>query len=170
MTQYLECGKIVGTHGIRGAVLIDPWCDSPEVLTRIKTLYLKSAGGMTPLRVERAGVYKRMVRIFFEGVTNPDLALPLKGRVLYAGRADIPIAEGAHFIADLVGLSVLDIDTGQVYGTLADVITPGTGADLYVVKTPDGREVLMPAVDEFVRRIDMSTGIYIKPIEGMFDA
>ena len=168
MVQYLECGKVANTHGIRGALLVNSWCDSPDILTRIKALYLKKNGDFSPLKVESAVIYKRMLLIFFEGITSLDLALPLKGQVLYAKREDIPLSEGDHFIADLIGLSVIDIDTKRVYGTLKDVLYGGA-SDLYVVRMPDKREVLIPAVDEFVIKIDLLSGIYIKPIEGMFD-
>lgn len=168
MKKYLECGKIANTHGVRGAVLINSWCDSPEALTKIKTLYLEKYGAYTPIHVESSVVYKRMVLAFFSGVKSIDDAIPLKGTVLFADRNDIPISEGDHFIADLIGLNVIDSDSDEIYGTLTDVICAGA-SDIYNVHTPDNRDVLIPAVGEFILKIDLESGIYIKPIEGMFD-
>ena len=168
MNKYLECGEIANTHGIRGAVLINSWCDSPETLSKIKTLYLKKNGDFSPIKVESSSVYKHMVLAYLSGIKNINDAIPLKGTILYADRKDIPISEGDHFIADLIGLKIIDIDTGKIYGTLSDVFCAGA-SDIYTVRTPDSKDVLIPAVKEFVRKIDLENGIFIKPIEGMFD-
>ena len=71
------------------------------------------------------------------------------------------------FIADLLGLPVIDAETGKEYGRLQDVMNRGA-SDIYVVDTPAG-ERMMPAVKEFVKSIDIEKGIFVVPIEGMFD-
>ena len=58
MKEYLECGKIANTHGVRGDVLIESWCDSPEVLAALKTVYTEKNGTYTPIKVQKASVYK----------------------------------------------------------------------------------------------------------------
>ena len=90
--QYLECGKIVATHGLRGEVKVMPWCDGPETLCGLSTLYLD--GGKTPLRVERARPAKGMVLLKAEGVDTPEAAQALRGRVLWLDRAEDTLAEG----------------------------------------------------------------------------
>jgi 16S rRNA processing protein RimM len=77
------------------------------------------------------------------------------------------LKEGACFIADLIGLPVIDDGTGEEYGTLREVINRGA-SDIYVIDTPKG-ERMMPAVKEFVKRVDDQNGIFVRPIEGMFD-
>ena len=91
----------------------------------------------------------------------------MKNKIIYASRDDIELEEGDFFIADLVGLPVIDADSGKEYGKLTDVINTGA-SDIYVIKTPTG-EAMMPAVDEFVEEIDLDKGIFVKPIEGMFE-
>ena len=103
-----------------------------------------------------------------EGIESREAAVALRGQVLYAARADIPVPEGGALIADMIGLSVMDADTGRVYGVLHDV-TPAPAADLYDIKTPSGAHVLLPAVPAFLDRIDLDNGIYIRPIPGFFE-
>ena len=165
--QYLECGKIINTHGIAGAVKLESWCDSPEVLASLETVYFKKGEVYKPVEVLRASVFKRFVLMTLEGITDIDAAAALKETVVYADRDELPIEEGQHFIADLVGLPVIDADSGKEYGILDDVINTGA-SDIYVIKSEDG-EKMMPAVDEFVKEIDLERGIFVTPIEGMFD-
>ena len=87
--------------------------------------------------------------------------------MLYAAREDIPIEDGAYFIADLIGLPVKHADTGEVIGTLTQVDSRGY-ADLYTVKTAEG-EALVPAVPQFVPQIDPDDAVYVRPIPGLLD-
>ena len=86
---------------------------------------------------------------------------------LHAAR-DIPIPPGGALIADMLDLPVIDADSGRVYGRLQDV-QPSPAADLYEIRTPGGQTVLLPAVPAFLDRIDIDTGIYIRPIAGFFE-
>lgn len=166
---YLECGKIINTHGVKGVVKIDSYCDSARVLAKLGRVFLQTANGnYTERRVRSASVAKGFVLASIEGVDTLEDAIVLKGRTLYALREDIPLKDGAYFVADLIGLPVVDAETGKVYGTLLSVDTMPAG-DMYTIKVPSGKEVLFPAVKEFLSRIDPEGGIYIKPIEGFFD-
>ena len=86
---------------------------------------------------------------------------------IYAAREDLPLEEGDNFIEDLIGLPVVDAESGKQYGTLAGVINTGA-SDIYEIDTEDGIRMI-PAVDEFIKEIDLEKGIFITPIEGMFD-
>lgn len=170
MRKYIEIGKIVNTHGVRGTLKVEPWCDSPSVLAGMKVLYLAPKQKGEPYRhycVEKASIQKDRVLLTLEGICDMDAAMALKNTLLYADRDDIPIAEGAFLIDDLLGLTVYDVANGHVYGILHDVIQGGAG-DLYEIKTDKGM-VLIPAVREFVKEIDLAKGIAIAPIQGMFD-
>lgn len=169
LQPYLECAEIVGTHGVRGAVRLANYCDTPYVLAGLKTLYRKEGGSFRPLRVVRAAVQKNMVLATFEGIDDLDKAIPLKGTVLYAARADLPLKKGDFFVADLMDLPVKDEATGEVYGVLHDVLSPA-GQSIYEIEGPDGKTFLVPAVKEFIRRVVTDgdgAGIYVHLIEGM---
>ena len=166
--QYLECGKIINTHGVKGAVKLESWCDSPSVLASLKCIYLSQKGQYNPKRVLHTSVFKQFVIMELEGVSDIDAATLLRGTVVYADRDDLPLEEGGYFIADLLGLPVADADNRElVYGTLKEVINRGA-SDIYVIETPVG-ERMMPVVDEFVKEVDPDRGIFISPIEGMLD-
>lgn len=165
--SYIECGKIINTHGCHGGVKLESWCNTPEVLASLKSLYLLSGGNYTEHRVLRASVFRQFVVAELKGIADMDAALALKNTIVYARRSDIPLDEGEYFIADLIGLPVRDASTGKLYGTLKETINRGA-SDIYVVDTPDG-DRMIPAVPEFIRSIDPDTEILVSPIEGMLD-
>ena len=166
--KYLECGKIINTHGVKGALKIESWCDSVDVLCSIPRLYVKKRDGFVCYNVASASEHKKCGLVKLEGVDDMDAALLLKNKVVYAERETIPIDEDAAFIVDMIGLDVFKYGTDEKLGVLEDIFE-SVASDIYVVKTPDGREVLVPGVDEFIEEIDVKRGIWISPIPGMFE-
>ena len=160
--KFLEAGQIVNTHGIQGEVKIVPWCDSPEFLCSFSTLYIDGA----PIKVLAARPHKGNVLARLEGITDVNAAMRLKGKTLSIDRTGVELPDGRHFLADLMGLEVRDAETGAVLGTVTDILTP-PAHEVYVVRG-GGREYLIPAVDEFVKEIDVDGGfIRVSLIEGM---
>ena len=164
---YIECGKIINTHGVRGAVKLESWCNTPEELARLKRIYLFAGGEYEQKKVKKASVFKQFVIMELDGLCDIDEALPLKNKTVYAARKDFKLAKGEFFITDLIGLDVIDADNGKVYGKLKETINRGA-SDIYVVETSSG-ERMMPAVSEFVDRIDIESGIYVRVIPGMLE-
>lgn len=167
VNPYIECGKIINTHGCHGGVKLESWCNTPEDLTRLRRVFLKENQIYREYTITKASVMKQFVVAVLDTVTSMDEALALKGKTVYALREDFHLSEGEYFIADLAGLSVMDANTGKVYGTLKEVINRGA-SDIYVVTTPNG-ERMMPVVDEFLDHVDIREGIFVTPIEGMLD-
>ena len=164
---YLECGRIINTHGFRGTVKLESRCDSPYILAQLDEIRLFEGGVYVPHRVLRASVFRQFVLMDLEGVESEEAANALRNRVVYAAREDIPLEEGDHFIVDLIGLPVKDADSGALLGTLTDVNTAGA-RDLYIVRTETG-EHMVPNVPEFVIRVDEDDAVYIRPIPGLLD-
>ena len=159
--EFLEGGQIVNTHGIKGEVKIDSWCDTPEVLAQIKTLYIDGA----PRTVRSARVHKNCVIAFLDGINDVDTAMTLKGKIVLVARSAVKLPKGQVFMADLIGLKVLDAETGAELGSLVDILTPSV-QKVYVVRGE--REILIPAVDEFIDEINVDGGyIKVRLIEGM---
>ena len=165
--KFLECGKIVNTHGVKGAVKIESWCDSPDVLADLERVFFREGDRYREASVKKASVFKQFVLMEIEGIESLDDAMLYKNRTLYAARDDFDLEEGDYFIADLIGLPVIHAENGHVYGKLTEVINRGA-SDIYVVETEAG-ERMMPAVDEFVKHVDIEKGIFVCPIEGMLD-
>ena len=119
--EYPECGRIINTHGCRGGIKVEPWCDSPAVFAALKTVYIKKGETLTPVRVHRAAVLSgRFVSAELEGVTTMEAADALRGTVLYAKRSDLGIKKGALLVAEMIGLPVFDKESGKA---IADYIS-----------------------------------------------
>lgn len=164
---YIECGKIVNTHGCHGGVKLESWCNSPDDLAELKRVFLLSEGTYREHMVKKSAVFKQFVLMELSGICDMDAAMLLKNKTVYAVKEDFSLAEGEYFLADLIGLSVIDAKNGKLYGKVTDIINRGA-SDLYVVMTDKGERYL-PVVDEFIDRVDLTRGIYVTPIEGLLD-
>lgn len=163
--EFLECGRIVAPHGVRGEVRIEPWCD-PGFLTEFHTLYMEGK----PVRVTAARVQKNMNVLKLEGVDSREKAIALRGKILFLHRADARLEEGEYFVQDLIDCQVVDMDTGADYGKVYDVRPTGAN-DVYYLRDQQGKERLVPAIPEVVLEKDIDRGIIkIRPLEGLFDA
>lgn len=160
--KFLEAGQIVNTHGVHGEVKVSPWCDSPDFLCQFDIVYIDEK----PIKVCSAKVHKRNVLLTLEGITNVNAAMRLKNKIIKIDRAQAPLPEGRHFIADLIGLDVLDATTGEKLGVLSDVLTP-PAHEIYVVEG-DKKEYMIPAVDEFLVETNVEEGyLKVNLIQGM---
>lgn len=168
INEYLECGQITRAHGINGAMIINPFCDSYDTFEGIKTLYFKTNNEYKPMRVKKCSPYKNSAIVYLEGIDTPEEVTKLRLTSVYAHRNDIPKGEGDFFIVDLIGLNVFDANTKELYGTLKDVTNQGA-QDLYVIKRENKPDAYIPAIKEFVSEISLEAGIFITPIEGMLD-
>ena len=99
MQKLIETGKIVSVFGIKGEVKVQPWCDDPQLLCELETLYYKSG---TPVEIEHARVAKNIVVMKIKGVDTPEDAAKLRGKVLYMDRDDVELEEGTFFVQDLL--------------------------------------------------------------------
>ena len=163
--KYLECGKITGTHGIRGEGRVHPWCDSPEFLTKFKTLYTDKSG--TSIKVS-ARSHKNMVIMKIDGVDTIELAERLRNTVIYIDRDDALLSDDEVFIQDIIGIEVYDADTNILLGKISDVSQTGANDVWHIEK--DGKEYLIPAIDEVVISVDVDAEkAVIRPIKGIFD-
>lgn len=164
--EYLEAGKIVTTHGIRGEVKIMPYTDTPELLAEFDRLFIGK--NKDELIIERSRVFKNMVIAKIEGVDTPEAAEKLRNKLLYMHRDDLELDDDTYFIQDLIGIEVCDADSGKVYGTISDVMQTGAN-DVYVIKGSD-REYLVPAIADVVVSTDIDENIMtIRPLDGLFD-
>lgn len=168
LKQYLEAGRIVGTHGIRGELRVEPWCDSAEFLAGFKTLYWDENGQKEAAVLSRR-VHKRLLLIQLQGVDTVEQGDALRGHVLFLNRDDAKLPKDVWFVQDLLGLTVLDVDTGAEYGKLTDILKTGAN-DVYQVTDKSGKQYLVPSVPHIVLERDPAQGIMkIRPIKGIFE-
>lgn len=166
MKKYLEIGKIVACHGLRGEVKVQPWCDSSDYFCSFKRLFSKN--GETEYSVERSRTQGSMAIAKFKGIDSIEQAETLRNKILFIDRQDAKLEPGTYFIQDLLGLSVLD-GQGKLYGTISDVLKTGAN-DVYEIKNCDEKLYYIPAIPSVILSTDIEGGkMIIFPMEGLFD-
>lgn len=168
MKNYLEAGKIVGVHGVKGEVKVQPFTDTPYELKEIKKFSFDEFGNNT-VKAISSKLVKNIVVFQLQGIDTVEKGQGLIGKKLFTNRDNFQLEEGVFFIADLIGLKVIDFETNEEYGTLIDVTQTGAN-DVYYVKTKDGKILLVPAIKEVIKKTDIANKVMeIKPLEGLFD-
>lgn len=166
--QYLEMGKITKTQGLKGEVRMQYYCDSPDMLEEFDILYMGKE--KAEVEIEKSRYLKSDVAVIkIKGIDTPEDAQKLIGKILYLNRDDVELPEDVWFIQDIIGLEVVDADDGTVYGKVDEIYQNG-GADVYSIKTSDGKQLMFPAIPEVLINTDVDNGkIEIRPLDGLFD-
>ena len=166
--KYLEIGKIVSTHGVRGELRVQLWCDGVDYARQFKTLHLSPSDGD---RVELLQVRDHGTVAIFKlaGVDSIEKAQALRGKVLWCDRNDAPEPPDGWYIRDLIGCRVVDFDDeSTVYGVLTDAFQTGAN-DVWTIKNGE-KEYLIPVIDDVVKEVDVDSEIIrITPMKGLFD-
>lgn len=165
---YLEGGKICTAHGVKGLLKVEHLCDDAKVLARVKRVFLLSRDGSYSERsVFSSSVMGAFVLMGIDGINSREEAISYRGKIIYLHRDDVPLADGAMFIADMIGLPVFHFESGAPLGEIADV-SDVAGRRIYTVKY-NGCEVMIPDVPEFIKEISEEGGMRVLPIPGLFD-
>lgn len=165
--EYLEIGKITSTHGIKGEMRVQPWCDSPEFMKKFKTLYLDK-NGEKPLKVS-CRPNGNMVIMKVDGIDTVEEASRYREKVLFMKRSEAKLPEGTWFIQELIDCTVIDADDeNRTYGVISDVSQTGAN-DVWHIKKED-KEYLIPAIPSVVVSTDVVEGVVkIRPLKGIFE-
>lgn len=165
--QYIETGRITGTHGIRGELRVQPWCDAPEDLARYSELYLDNQGA-EPIYFQRVRVQKSMVLAKAKGIDTIEQAEALRDKILYVNRSALSLEPGQYLIADLIGCQVYHSQSGQLLGALCQVSKTGANDVWHIAR--EGKEYLIPAIPSVVDKVNIDENrIDILPLKGIFD-
>ncbi len=166
LLEYLELGKIVNTHGVRGELKVDPWCDDPSYFDYFEDVFVGKKGENS-YYIENSRPHGNMVLLKLEGIDDMDQANLLRNKVLYVRREDAPIEEGRYFVAELIGCTVSDADTAETYGTIQDVTNTGA-TDIWHIKK-DGKMYYMPLIPGILVDADVANNkVTVRPIPGIF--
>lgn len=167
MKKYLEVGKIINTHGIKGEMKLDLWCDSIDYLKQFKTLYFDE-NGENPAELLSVRAQKNNAIIKLSGVNSIDEAEKLKGTVLYSNRDDAEIEEGANYIQDIIGCYVVDYESEREYGRVVDVVNYGA-SDILEIEN-GGKRFYVPVIPDIIMETDIEYQVIrIKAMKGLFD-
>ncbi len=168
LLEFLELGKIVSTHGVRGELRVQAWCDSPEFFKSFRAMYIGKKD-KREYAVRGARPHGNIMLLTLEGIDNLDAANELRGKTIYVKRSEAPLEPGRYFIAELIGCRVLDADNeSHEYGVIKDVTNTGASDIWHIEK--DGKEYLLPSVPEVVIQVDVESGFAkIRPMRGIFE-
>lgn len=167
MENLLQVGIITSTHGIRGEVKVFPTTDDVNRFKKLKQVILDT--GKEKIDLEIAGVkfFKNMVILKFKGIDDiNDVQKYCKMSLFVTRENAVRLEKDEYFIADLIGLTVLS-DEEEILGTMKDVLQTGAN-DVYVVKQEDGEELLIPAIKQCVKEVDIEAGrIVVHLLDGL---
>lgn len=169
MEELFRVGVISNTHGIRGEVKVYPTTDNVRRFDDLKEVILDTGKEQLILHVTSVKYFKNMVILKFKEFDNINDIIPYKGMDLLVTRENaIPLEEGEYYIADIIASKVIT-DEDKILGTLTDVLQTGAN-DVYVVKTKDGKEVLLPSIEECILDRDIENKIVkVHIMKGLLD-
>ena len=159
---YMEIGKIVGTHGLKGHLKVEPWCDGIETYEYLSSVYIDG----NEYKIESVKPHKNIFLLKLHGIDDINDAEKFRSVVITADRDQLPpLPEGTFYISDIIGLNVYDND--KYIGVIYDWIETGRN-NVYVIKREKGKDVLIPAIDEVIKKIDIENKtMSVKLMEGM---
>ncbi|MCX6030652.1 MAG: ribosome maturation factor RimM [Chloroflexi bacterium] len=165
---YLAIGAIVGVHGIRGEVKVSLMTDFPERFRRGAKVYLGSGNEVAPVEIEAARPHKDFMLVKFKSVPDRNAAELLREQMVLIPEAEaMPLGEHENYAHDLIGLAVETAD-GRILGRLVEMLFTKAN-DVYVVQG-DAGEVLIPALRDVVRQVDLAAGKMVVMLpEGLLD-
>ena len=167
MKEFLEIGKVNNTHGLKGEVKLEMWCDGIDYIKQLKTVFLDENGNKA-LNIVSVRPQKNIAIIKFSEINSIEEAQELKNKILFCNRNDAKIDEDAYYLADIIGCKVVDIENGREYGKIVDVMNYGS-SDIYDVVL-DKKHNLIPVISDIVKEIDTEKQIVlIKAMKGLFD-
>lgn len=166
--NYLEAGKIVNTHGLRGEVKLVPWTDSPQTFEEIDYVFIKKKTGDVRLDIERLKYQKNNLIVKFDQISSIEEAEKLKNQTVYIDRDALgELPEGVYYIADIIGLAAVD-ESGNAVGTVVDIFNTGAN-DIYDIKREGKKNLLLPVIDDVITVDLENERVVVKIPEGLDD-
>ncbi|AQS59426.1 ribosome maturation factor RimM [Desulforamulus ferrireducens] len=155
--QYITVGEIVNTQGVQGEVRVIPATDFPERFFKMKKVLVLHKGQRQEYVIERAREHKQFIILKFAEVSDMTAAEKLKGALLQITPAELtPLPPGSYYQFQIIGLEVID-EQGRSLGTVTNILRTGAN-DVYEVKRPAGKDLLIPALKSVIKKIDLPAG------------
>lgn len=167
MDEYLEIGQIVNTNGLKGVLKIKPLTDDITRFEDLETVYIEKAKELVEFKIQEVKYSKNMVLLKLEGIDDIDEAEKYKNFYLKINREDaVELEDDSYFIVDIIGCEVYT-DTDELLGKVTDVFPTGSN-DVYTVKNSEGNEILLPAIADVIKDVDIENKkIIIHLMEGL---
>lgn len=156
--EYIELGQIVNTHGLRGSVKVNVFSENLENIKKYKNIYLKNKDNeYIEYRVLDIKFTNNQAIVTFEEITNKDEANSYRNRYLYIKREDLEeLDDDTYYLIDLIGLNAYEIikNEEKLLGELIEV-NQNAPTDIYVIKKTDNKNLMIPAIKEYIKKIDI---------------
>ncbi|ABJ56726.1 ribosome maturation factor RimM [Oenococcus oeni] len=162
--KELRIGRVINTHGIAGELKIDFNTDFPEQRFA-KNSELLIAG--EKLVVQSSRPFKQFWLVKFSDHENINLVEKYKGEDIFINERKEPrLSEGEFLVSQIIGLKVID-EKGNSIGEIADSFHTGAN-DVWTIKKSNGKEILIPYIDQVVKKVDLQTStVTIELLEGL---
>ena len=167
MDKYFEIGQIVNTNGLKGFVKVKPFTDDIKEFETFETIYVQKKTELIEFKIESVRYAKNMVLLKLKGIDDIDSAEALRNLYIKVSREQLPeLQENSYYIVDLLECEVVTVE-GKILGKMDDVFNTGSN-DIYVVKNEKGKQILLPAIKEVIKTIDIpNRKITVKLMEGL---
>ena len=154
MPNLLEIGQIVNSYGIKGFLKVVPFTDDVTRYDNLKTIYIEKNKKLQKMEIEEVKYHNNIVLLKLKGIDDINNTLQFKNCYIKIDRKDaVELPEDTYFIVDLIGMEVYT-DDNKLLGKLVDVFPTGSN-DVYVVKDEYGKQVLLPAISEAIKNVDV---------------
>ena len=167
-TEWATIGQIVAPFGIRGEMKVMPLTDIPDRFVSLKKIYL--ATDHKPHEISSVRPYKSAMFVLkLADINDANFVETLRRCELQIPLSDLSILPpDSYYQHDILGLHVVTL-TGQEVGVISDIMVTG-GNDVYVLKAEDAKQVLIPAIKDVIKQIDLVRQVmYIDPMPGLLD-
>jgi len=166
--DMLLLGRIIRPHGLEGVLRVQSYASSKDSFLEGGSVLLRRSGGdIREYGVVAVAAHKGIVLMKLEGIDSVEEAEKYRGADIVVEKQSVPLQEEEFLWEELLGLDVY-LATGEQVGRLSQII-PTKGNDIYVIKG-EKKEILIPAVHEVIKEIDIEEGrITISPMEGLLD-
>lgn len=167
MEEYFEIGQIVNTSGLKGILKIKPFTDDIKKFSNLKTIYIKTKNGLTEFKIEQVRYVKNMVMLKLAGIDTVEEAEKYRNLYIKILRdQEEELEEGSYYVVDILGCKV-NTDANQELGKIVDVFQTGSN-DVYVVKDEQGKQILLPAIKQVIKNVDIKNKIItVHLLEGL---
>jgi 16S rRNA processing protein RimM len=168
LEQYIVVGRILSSWGVRGQIKVEPLTDDIKRFDKLKKVFIGADDLPARYDVESVLYLKNaFVVLKLKNIDSPEQAEKFRGVYLKISREDaVKLPEGRYFICDIVGLHVFT-ESGEFLGKIVDVLPTGAN-DVYVVNGKAGNQILIPAIKEVVKQIDLENNkMIVRLMEGM---
>lgn len=168
-TDLINVGKIVGTHGYKGTMKVELLTDFPERFKQLKRIKVQAKSGVKDYVIESANMQSTLLLIKLQGIESKEEAQLFRGALLSVREDEaFPLPEGSYYHFQLIGLEVMDHSKGLL-GKITDILETGAN-DVYVIDSPEYGEILLPAIKQVIKEVDLNEGIMrVELLEGLLD-